>query len=66
MKGFTPGLFDRLMDVPVRGATSATGSEGAINSLNFSITALLFDAHLQPSTLHNSISKARHAASAGA
>jgi type VI secretion system protein ImpF len=162
MKGFTPGLFDRLMDVPVRGATSATVSrmstedlkdavardleallntrtaipeellkeypecgrsivtyglndfagrslsspddrayictclertiarheprlrnvkallevrEGAINSLNFSITALLvvstsqepvnFDAHLQPSTLHYSISKARHAAPAG-
>jgi type VI secretion system protein ImpF len=163
MKGFTPGLFDRLMDVPVRGATSATVSrmsiedlkdsvardleallntrtaipeellkdypecsrsvvtyglsdfagrslsspddrayirtciekaiaryeprlrnvravlevrEGAINSLNFSITALLvvssseepvnFDAVLQPSTLHYSISKARRAAPPGA
>ncbi|MGZ8288852.1 MAG: type VI secretion system baseplate subunit TssE [Telluria sp.] len=163
MNGFTPGLFDRLMDVPVRGATSATVSrmsvedlkdavardleallntrlalpeamlndfpecsrsiityglndfagcslsspddrthicacieraiarheprlrnvkavldvrEGAINRLNFSITALLvvsssqepvnFDAVLQPSTLHYSISKARRAATAGA
>jgi type VI secretion system protein ImpF len=163
MKGFTPGLFDRLVDVPVRGATSATVSrmsiddlkdavardleallntrtaipegllkdypecsrsivsyglndfagrslsspddrayicmclektiarheprlrnvkaslevrEGSINSLNFSITALLvvsssqepvnFDALLQPSTLQYSISKARHAAAAGA
>ena len=164
MKGFTPGLFDRLMDVPVRGATSATVSrmsvedlkdsvardleallntrtaiseellkdfpecarsvvtygladfagrslsspddrahicaclettiarheprlrnvkaslearEGAINSLNFSISALMvvstsqepvnFDAQLQPSTLHYSISKARRAvAPAGA
>lgn len=163
MKGFTPGLFDRLMDVPVRGATSATVSrmsiedlkdavardleallntrtalpeellkgytecgksiityglsdfagltlsspddrayicqrieeaiarheprlqnvkaalevrEDSINSLNFSITALLvvstseeavnFDAHLQPSTLHYSISKARRGAPAGA
>ncbi len=162
MKGFTPGLFDRLMDVPVRGATSATVSrlsvedlkdsvardleallntrtaiseeslegfpecsrsvvtygltdfaglslsspddrahicaclektiarheprlrnvkaslearEGAINSLNFSITAMMvvsssqepvnFDAQLQPSTLHYSISKARRAAQAG-
>lgn len=163
MKGFTPGLFDRLMDIPVRGATSATVSrmsvedlkdsvardlesllntrmalsedmledfpecarsivtygladfagrslsspddrvhicaclettiarheprlrnvkaslearEGAINSLNFSITALMvvsssqepvnFDAQLQPSTLHYSISKARRAAPLGA
>lgn len=163
MKGFTPGLFDRLMDEPVRGATSGTVSrmstedlkdavardleallntrtaitedllkdypecgrsivtyglndfagrslsspddrayicsclenaiarheprlrnakavlevrEGAINSLNFSITALLvvssseepvnFDAHLQPSTLQYSISKARQPASVGA
>lgn len=163
MKGFTPGLFDRLMDVPVRGAASGTVArmsiddlkdsvardleallntrlalpaqllddypecshsivsyglndfaacslsspddrahicaciekaigqheprlrnvravldvrENAINSLNFSITALLvvsssqesvnFDAVLQPSTLHYSISKARRAAPAGA
>jgi type VI secretion system protein ImpF len=148
MKGFTPGLFDRLMDVPVSGATSATVSrmsvedlkdsvardleallntrtvipegllkrypecsrsiityglndfagrslsspddrayicnvkaslevrEDAINRLNFAITALMvvsssqepvnFDAVLQPSSLHYTISKARRAASAGA
>lgn len=163
MKGYTPGLFDRLMDVPSRGASSATVAhmsvedlkdtvardleallntrlalseellegfpecrrsvvtygltdfagrslsspddrahicaclektiarheprlrhvraslealEGAINSLNFSISALMvvsashepvnFDAQLQPSTLHYSISKARRAAPAGA
>ena len=162
MKGFTPGLFDRLMDVPVRGATSATVSrmsvedlkdsvardleallntrtalsadmlqgfpesarsvltygladfagkslsspddrahicacleqaiarheprlrnvtaslderDGAINSLNFSIAAMMvvseseepvnFDAQLQPSTLHYSISKARRPAPVG-
>lgn len=162
MKGFTPGLFDRLMGVPVRGATSATVSrmsvedlkdsvardleallntrtalseelltdfpecarsvvtygltdfaglslsspadrvhicaclektiarheprlrnvkaslearEGAINSLNFSITAVMvvrssqepvnFDAQLQPSTLHYSISKARRVSPVG-
>jgi type VI secretion system protein ImpF len=162
MKGFTPGLFDRLLGVPVRGATSATVSrmsaedlkdsvardleallntrsvltdgllkgypecsrsivtyglndfadrslsspddrayicmclekaigrheprlrnvrasldvrEGTVNSLNFSITALLvvsssqepvnFDAVLQPSTLHYSISKAGRATPAG-
>ncbi|RJG09476.1 type VI secretion system baseplate subunit TssE [Massilia cavernae] len=163
MKGFTPGLFDRLMDVPARGASSATVSrmsiddlkdsvardleallntrlaipdgmldefpecsrsivtyglddfagcslsspddrahmcaciektiarheprlrnvkaslemrEGAVNRLDFSIAALLvasssqeavnFDAVLQPSTLHYSISKARRTAPAGA
>ncbi|MFL6656568.1 MAG: type VI secretion system baseplate subunit TssE [Massilia sp.] len=163
MKGFTPGLFDRLLDVPVKGATSATVSrmsvedlkdsvardleallntrtvipeellkrypecsrsivtyglndfagrslsshddrayiclclekaiarheprlrnvkaslevrEDAINRLNFAITALMvvsssqepvnFDAVLQPSSLHYTISKARRAASAGA
>jgi len=163
MKGFTPGLFDRLLDVPVSGATSATVSrmsvedlkdsvardleallntrtvipeglltrypecgnsiityglndfagrslsspddraficlcleeaiarheprlrdvkaslevrEDAINRLNFAITALMvvsssqepvnFDAVLQPSSLHYTISKARRAASAGA
>jgi type VI secretion system protein ImpF len=162
MKGFTPGLFDRLLGVPVRGATSATVSrmsvedlkdsvardleallntrcalpegllkgypecsssivtyglndfaacslsspddrayicvcleqaiarheprlrnvraslevrEGAVNRLNFSITALLvvsaseepvnFDAVLQPSTLHYSISKTGRAPPAG-
>jgi type VI secretion system protein ImpF len=163
MKGFTPGLFDRLMDVPVSGATGGTISrmsvedlkdsvardlesllntrtvieesllkrypecsrsiytyglndfagrslsstddrayicqclekailrheprlrnvkasleirEDSINSLNFAITALMvvstsqepvnFDAVLQPSSLHYTISKARRAASAGA
>lgn len=163
MKGFTPGLFDRLMGMPVIGATSATVSlmsieelkdsvardleallntrtvieeamlkrypecsrsiytyglndfagrslsspddrayiclclekaigrheprlrnvkasleikEDSINSLNFAITALMvvstsqepvnFDAVLQPSSLHYTISKARRAASAGA
>ena len=50
--------------------------EDAINRLNFAITALLvvsssqeavnFDAVLQPSSLHYTISKARRAASAGA
>lgn len=50
--------------------------DGAVNRLNFSITALLvasaaqeavnFDAVLQPSTLSYSISKAARAASAGA
>lgn len=50
--------------------------DGAINRLNFSITALLvvssaqepvnFDAILQPSSLHYTISKARRTASAGA
>ena len=163
MKGFTPGLFDRLLDVPVSGATSAIVSrmsvedlkdsvardleallntrtvilegllkrypecsrsiityglndfagrslsspddrayicmclekaiarheprlrnvkaslevrEDSINRLNFAITALMvvstsqepvnFDAVLQPSSLHYTISKARRAASAGA
>ena len=50
--------------------------EGSINRLNFAITALLvlnsaeepvnFDAILQPSSLHYSISKARRVASPGA
>jgi type VI secretion system protein ImpF len=50
--------------------------EGSINRLNFAITALLvvqsaqepvnFDAILQPSSLHYTISKARRAASPGA
>ena len=163
MKGYTPGLFDRLMDTPVHGAASGTVTrlsiedlkdtvardleallntrtvipedvlkqypecsrsivtyglndfaglslsssddrayicqclekaiarheprlrnvraslelrDDAINRLNFSITALLvvssaqepvnFDAILQPSSLHYTISKARRAASAGA
>ena len=163
MKGFTPGLFDRLMDVPVSGASGATVSrmsvedlkdsvardleallntrtvipegllkrypecarsiityglndfagrslsstddrayicmclekaiarheprlrnvkaslevrEDSINRLNFAITALMvvstsqepvnFDAVLQPSSLHYTISKARRTASAGA
>ena len=33
MKGFTPGLFDRLMDVPVRGATSATLARLSVEDL---------------------------------
>ncbi len=163
MKGFTPGLFDRLLDYPVSGASSATVSimsvedlkdsvardleallntrtvipegllkrypecgrsiityglndfagrslsspddrayicmclekaiarheprlrnvkaslevrEDSINRLNFAITALMvvsssqepvnFDAVLQPSSLHYTISKARRLASAGA
>ena len=163
MKGFTPGLFDRLMDVPVSGASSGIVSrmniedlkdsvardlesllntrtvipeeilkrfpecsrsivtyglndfagrslsstddrfyicqclekaiarheprlrnvkaslefrDDSINRLNFAITALLvvstsqepvnFDAVLQPSSLHYTISKARRTASAGA
>lgn len=163
MKGFTPGLFDRLLDYPVSGASSAVVSlmsvedlkdsvardleallntrtvipelllkwypecsrsiityglndfagrslsspddrayicmclekaiarheprlrnvkaslevrEDSINRLNFAITALMvvsssqepvnFDAVLQPSSLHYTISKARRAASAGA
>jgi type VI secretion system protein ImpF len=163
MKGFTPGLFDRLMDGPVNGASSATIKrmtveelkdsvardleallntrtvipeellkrfpecgrsivtyglndfagrslsstddrayicqclekaiarheprlrnvkaslevrEDSINRLNFAITALMvvstsqepvnFDAVLQPSSLHYTISKARRTASAGA
>ncbi|RSZ56198.1 type VI secretion system baseplate subunit TssE [Massilia atriviolacea] len=163
MKGFTPGLFDRLMDVPVNGSSSGTVTrmsiedlkdsvardleallntrtvipeellkrypecgrsivtfglndfagrslsstddrayiclclekaiarheprlrnvkaslevrEDSVNRLNFAITALLvvsssqepvnFDAILQPSSLHYTISKARRAASGGA
>ncbi|ATQ76551.1 type VI secretion system baseplate subunit TssE [Massilia violaceinigra] len=163
MKGFTPGLFDRLMDVPVNGSSSGTVTrmsvedlkdsvardleallntrtvipedllkrypecgrsivtfglndfagrslsspddrayiclclekaiarheprlrnvkasleirEDSVNRLNFAITALLvvsssqepvnFDAILQPSSLHYTISKARRPASAGA
>jgi type VI secretion system protein ImpF len=163
MKGFIPGLFDRLMDVPVNGASSAIVTrlsveelkdsvardleallntrtvipegilkrypecsrsivtyglndfagrslsshddrayicqclekaiarheprlrnvkaslelrEDSINRLNFAITAMMvvstsqepvnFDAVLQPSSLHYTISKARRAASAGA
>ena len=163
MKGFTPGLFDRLLDVPVSGASTGTNSrmnleelkdavardleallntrtvipeellkrypecarsivtyglndfagrslsstddrtyiclclekaigrheprlhnvkaslevrDDSTNRLNFAITALMvvstsqepvnFDAVLQPSSLHYTISKARRAASAGA
>jgi type VI secretion system protein ImpF len=33
MKGFTPGLFDRLLGVPVRGATSATVSRMSVDDL---------------------------------
>jgi type VI secretion system protein ImpF len=33
MKGFTPGLFDRLLGVPVRGATSATVTRMNVDDL---------------------------------
>lgn len=37
MKGFTPGLFDRLMDVPVRGANSAIMSRMSVEDLKDSV-----------------------------
>ena len=37
MKGFTPGLFDRLMDVPVSGATGATVSRMSVEDLKDSV-----------------------------
>lgn len=37
MKGFTPGLFDRLMDVPVHGASSGTVSRLSIEDLKDSV-----------------------------
>ena len=37
MKGFTPGLFDRLMDVPVNGASSGTVSRLSIEDLKDSV-----------------------------
>ncbi|MES2017637.1 MAG: type VI secretion system baseplate subunit TssE [Pseudomonadota bacterium] len=37
MKGFTPGLFDRLFDVPVSGATGATVSRMSIEDLKDSV-----------------------------
>lgn len=37
MKGFTPGLFDRLMDVPVGGATGATQQRMSIEELKDSV-----------------------------
>ena len=37
MKGFTPGLFDRLMDVPVLGASSGTVSRLSIEDLKDSV-----------------------------
>jgi type VI secretion system protein ImpF len=37
MEAFTPGLFDRLMDVPVRGATSGTVSRMSIEDLKDSV-----------------------------
>jgi type VI secretion system protein ImpF len=33
MKGFTPGLFDRLLGVPVRGGSSATVSRMSVEDL---------------------------------
>jgi type VI secretion system protein ImpF len=37
MKGFTPGLFDRLMEVSVNGASSATVSRLSIEELKDSV-----------------------------
>lgn len=37
MKGFTPGLFDRLMDLPVPGASSGTVSRLSIEDLKDSV-----------------------------
>ena len=37
MKGYTPGLFDRLMDVPVHGASSATVTRLTIEDLKDSV-----------------------------
>ncbi|MYM75716.1 type VI secretion system baseplate subunit TssE [Duganella sp. FT109W] len=37
MKGFTPGLFDRLMDVPVHGSSSGTVSRLSIEDLKDSV-----------------------------
>lgn len=37
MKGFTPGLFDRLMDTPVHGASSGTVSRLSIEDLKDSV-----------------------------
>ena len=71
---FNQAIQDIIDKADVKASLDAR--EGAINSLNFSITALMvvsssqepvnFDAQLQPSTLHYSISKARRAAPVGA
>ncbi len=37
MKGFTPGLFDRLMDAPVHGASSGTVTRLSIEDLKDSV-----------------------------
>ncbi|MDM5178095.1 MULTISPECIES: type VI secretion system baseplate subunit TssE [Massilia] len=37
MKGFTPGLFDRLMDVPVNGSSSGTVTRMSIEDLKDSV-----------------------------
>ena len=37
MKGFTPGLFDRLMDVPVSGASGGTVSRMSLEELKDSV-----------------------------
>ncbi|MYM87606.1 type VI secretion system baseplate subunit TssE [Duganella sp. BJB1802] len=37
MKGFTPGLFDRLMDMPVNGASNGTVSRLSIEDLKDSV-----------------------------
>ncbi|NHZ83226.1 type VI secretion system baseplate subunit TssE [Massilia sp. CCM 8695] len=37
MKGFTPGLFDRLMDVPVNGSSSGTVTRMSVEDLKDSV-----------------------------
>ena len=37
MKGFTPGLFDRLMDVPVNGSSSGTVTRMSIEDMKDSV-----------------------------
>ena len=37
MKGFTPGLFDRLMDVPVKGSSSGTVTRLSIEDMKDSV-----------------------------
>lgn len=37
MKGFTPGLFDRLMDVPVKGSSSGTETRLSIEDMKDSV-----------------------------
>ena len=48
MKGFTPGLFDRLMGMPVIGATSATVSLMSIEELKDTVARDLLRADTLP------------------